>query len=296
MWEIWIAAGATALYFVQMEVLRRVSIAHGLAFSSFGRTVSFGALLFLGVFMGGLFGPVGAAGLGLACNVFIGGRAYQALRRSQRIRGLLARVSGPNPDAALALLEEEVEGLRGGRGGEKADYDHRARWVLSIAASVSRAGHPQRALDWTKRVEHGVLGRPLAAIHAQHEAVFRIAIGDREGARRAIARAGRPAIPPWEDALLALEALLEALEGDADAVLLRTNAPLDRGGPATTRVVWLAARAHAQAKVGAIEDARVTLRSIRSEGGDDFIRRLVTHNGPASRLAEALLAEGGAYR
>jgi hypothetical protein len=296
MWEIWIAAGATALYFVQMEILRRASAAHGLAWSSFARTASFGAVLFLGVFMAGLFGPIGAGALGLACNVFIGGRAYQVLRRSQRVRGLLERVRGPEADAALALLEREVEGLRGGRGGEKADYDHRARWVLSIAASVSRAGHPQRALDWTMRVEHGVLGRPLAAIHAQHEAVFRIAIGDREGARRAIARASRPAIAPWEDALLALEALLDALEGNPEAVLSRTSGPLEAEGAITSRVVWQAARAHAQAKLGAIEEARSTLRTIRSESGDEVIHRVAMQNGPASRLAEALLAEGGAYR
>lgn len=295
MWEIWIPAVATAAFFLQVEVFRRL---RGATFGR-GRIVGlalYGVVLFLGVATGGVFGPLGAAMFGIATNVFIGSRSLQVLRREQRVRGLLERVRGPDADEALALLEREVENLRGGHGGEKPNYEHRARWVLGIATQVYRAGHPERALEWTTKLELGIVGRPLAAMYAQHEAVFRIAIGDREGARRAVARAPRPAVAPWEEQLSALDALFEALEGDAEAALRRTNGALDAASPTVARSSWQVVRAHAQARLGATEEARTTLRAIRSESGEDAIRRIVTHDGPASRLAEMLIAEGGAYR
>ena len=295
MWEIWIAAGATALFALQMEVLGRLRVSHGLAWSRV-RGVGLGFLVFLTVYMAGMFGPGVAVALGLAFNVFFGGRSFQAIGRSVRVRRLLEEVNGPGAASALAALEHEVEGLRGGRGGEKSNYDHRARWVLTIAANVARAGHPERALEWTTRIERGVLGRPLATMHAQHEAAFRLATGDRAGARRAIERASRPAIEPWEDALLALEALLDALEGDAEAAVARTTGPLAANPPRLSRAMWQMARAHAQARLGATDEARDTLRALRNDEGDALLRRTVAHEGPASRLAESLLAEQGAYR
>jgi hypothetical protein len=133
-------------------------------------------------------------------------------------------------------------------------------------------------------------------MHAQHEAAFRIGTLDREGARRAIARAPRPAIAPWEDALLALEALLDALDGDAGAAAERASRALEVTPQGLSRATWQMARAHALAKLGAVEDARDTLRALRTEGGDALLRRVVAHAGPASRLAETLLSEQGAYR
>jgi hypothetical protein len=297
MWEIGIAAGSTALFFAQVAVVRRLRSSLGHGATPLGRVVLVGLAIFFGVFVfASPLGPLGAVAAGLMCNVLVGGRMFQGARRAMRVRRLLERLEGPNAEGALAALEHEVEGLRGGRGGEKPDYEHRARWVLTIASNVARAGHPKRALEWTTRIEAGVLGRPVAAMHAQHEAAFRIATGDREGARRAIARAPRPAIAPWEDALSALEALLEGLDGDAQAAIERATRAIEATPLGLSRATWQMARAHGQAKTGALEDARDTLRSLRSEGGEALLRRVVAHGGPASRVAEAMLAEGGAYR
>ena len=296
MWEIGIAAGSTALFFVQVAIVRRLSASQGLGRSATSRTAVLGVVIFIGVLMAASLGPLGAVAAGLGCNLLVGGRMFQATRRAFRVRRLLERVDGPAAERALAALEHEVEGLRGGRGGEKSSYEHRARWVLAIASNVARAGHPGRALEWTTRIEPEALGRPAAAMHAQHEAAFRIATGDRAGARGAIARAPRPAIAPWEDALLALEALLAALEGDAQDAVVRASAALETTPQGPSRATWQMARAHAQAKLGATEEARETLRALRSEGGDALLRRVVAHGGPASRAAEALLTEGGAYR
>ncbi|MGO8992019.1 MAG: hypothetical protein ACLQVI_01730 [Polyangiaceae bacterium] len=296
MWEIWIAVGSAALFFAQVAILMRLSAARGLEWTSWARSAFLGAMIFVAVLMTSAFGPMTALAAGLACNVFVGGRMFQATRRALRVRRLLKELAGPDATKALGALDHEIEGLRGGHGGEKSNYDHRARWVLSIAANVALAGHAQRALDWTRRLEPVALGRPVAAMHAQHEAAFRIAIGDRDGARQAIARAPRPAIAPWEDALEALEALLEALDGDAQAAVDRTAGALERAPAGPSRATWQMARAHGLAKRGAVEDAREVLRTMRSEGGDSLLRRIVAHAGPASRLAETILSEQGAYR
>ncbi len=181
----------------------------------------------------------------------------QQTRRAFRVTKLLERVSGPNADAALAALEHEVEGLRGGRGGEAADYEHRAKWVLAIASEVSprRSSRP-RARAWTtRRSSPEVLGPPATwPMHAQHEAAFRIATRDREGAfRKALARVPRPAIAPWEDALQALEALLDALVGEAQTAIDRAARVLEATPNGLSRATWQMARAHGLAKLGAAE-------------------------------------------
>jgi len=296
---IWIGAAAAALFFAQVAVIRRLSGARGggarVQFAAQWVAMAFGIFVTV-VSVGAVVGPLYAVGAGVLMNLLLGGRMVQQTRRAFRVTKLLERVSGPNAEAALAALEHEVEGLRGGRGGEKSDYEHRAKWVLAIASNVARAGHTARALEWTTRIESGVLGLPAAAMHAQHEAAFRIATGDRGGARKAVARVPRPAIAPWEDALLALEALLDALDGDAQAAIDRAAQVLEATPNGLSRATWQMARAHGLAKLGAADDARDALRTMRSEGGDDLVRRVMAHDGPASRLAETILTEQGAYR
>jgi hypothetical protein len=296
MWEIWVAAGAAALYLAQIAVFMRLGVGRGGGWSSLFRTVVAVLSMFIAVLLASPLGPFAAVLTGLTLNVFFGGRMLMSSRRDIRVRRLLGELKGPNPARALGGLEEEVDGLRGLRGGEKDDYDHRAQLVLGIAASVARAGHPEHALAWTTRIEPALLGRPVAAIHAQHEVAFRLGVADREGARRALAQAPRPAIAPWEDALQAMEALLDALEGDAQSAVDRATVALERAPEGAARATWQMARAHGLAKGGALEDAKGVLRAMRGEGGDDLLRRVVAHAGPASRLAEGMLVERGAYR
>jgi hypothetical protein len=296
MWAIAIAAGSAALFFAQVALLRRWL---GVSWTRSGTARStFGVFLF--VLMAAALGPLGALVVGVASNVFLGGRMLQQSRRALRVQRLLTRLRQPNddPSGVLAALEHEVEGIRGGRGGEKGTYEARARWVLAIAAAVAEAGHHARAVAWLGGLEPEVLGRYLAAMHAQYEAAFRLALGDREGARRAIARAPRPAMPPWEGAFQAFEGVLEALEGDAATSVERSTRALAETSPSAgaARVTWQMARAHALVRIGDVTEARETLESVRQEAGDRPLERVVAHDGPASRLAEAVLGERGAYR
>ena len=236
---------------------------------------------------------------GFAWNVFIGGWVFRATRRDLRVSKLLARLaqaSGEEARRALAALDYEVEGIRGDRGGDKVSYEERVQSVLTIAAHVAHAGHPERALEWTMQLEAGVVGPGAAAMHAASEAGFRIALGDRAGARRAIAPVPRPAIAPWEDLLLAREALLDALEGDGRAAAERAARALDDKPTSPARPIWMVVRAHGLARAGAMEDAREILLSMRTEEGESYLRRVASQAGPASLLAESLLNEHGAYR
>ncbi len=133
-------------------------------------------------------------------------------------------------------------------------------------------------------------------MHAQIEAALRIGMNERARAREALARADRPAPEPWEEALRAHEALLEALEGDAHAAAAQAAQRLEAPPKGHMKVIWQTVRAHALAKLGDTEEARRMLLAMRAEWGGAFVRRVATHAGPASQLAESVIADGGAYR
>jgi hypothetical protein len=101
----------------------------------------------------------------------------------------------------------------------------------------------------------------------------------------------RPAVPPlMERALVATEALLDALEGTRDDVDARTSTALQNESDPIVRMLWLATRAHALSRADRRDEARDTLREIHRTD-PRALERIVRAGGPASPLAEGLLAE-----
>ncbi len=90
--------------------------------------------------------------------------------------------------------------------------------------------------------------------------------------------------------------MLEALDGDPRVALVRADHALAAGPDRSARGTWELARAHALAKIGALEEARAALLSLRVAGGESVLHRVIAQDGPASRLAESLASEQGAYR
>jgi hypothetical protein len=290
-----IALGCTALYVALVLIFRRLGAAANLSLGESWRHVAIACLLCLGSLMAGLIGPEGALTVGLGLNVFLGVRFSIAVRRGLRLKGLAEGLVSKDPavaSAALEGLEKEIASILRMRG----EPDIRARWVLTIASTAIMAGHRERALAWTLRINPRRLSGEIRAMHAQIEAALRIGMNDLARAREALARADRPAPGPWEDALRAHEALLEALEGDAQAAASQAAQRLEARPTGHVKATWQTVRAHALAKLGDTEEARRMLLAIRAEWGDGVVRRVVAHAGPASQLAESVIADGGAYR
>jgi hypothetical protein len=251
----------------------------------------------LSLFAAGVCEPYGALGAvigGLAASAFFSYRLNQALRRWKRVTALIKDVTGPDSAkrlAGLSALEAEIQWMLA-----LGKYEQRALWVLGAASLAVAAGQYDRALAWTHQIDPSRLSRTVAAKHAELEAGLRILVRDREGARRALARAPRPAPGEWEESLLAIGALLEALDGDVRSADERASSALAKGPRAGIKRVWQTVRAHALVKLDSADAATALLHDIRAEHGVDALRRVIAHAGPASPLAERVLAEQGPYR
>jgi hypothetical protein len=192
--------------------------------------------------------------------------------------------------AALAAFRIEGEGRLNGYA-VWVQWTHRA---AIIAIATGRAEAARRWLDAVDPVRLDHDGRP---VHAARLAVTRIELGDRSGARQILARVARPAaVPATEQALAALEGLLEALDGDAATALAKADAALDGPLDPTIRATWRVVRAHALERAGAPAEAREVLLALRGEYGERVLRRIANHGGPASASAATLLASPTPYR
>jgi hypothetical protein len=254
---------------------------------------------FGGVIIGGhAFGLAAAAFSGLS---IVGTFAWTFRQRFGDTRKLqaLCEALGTDGDATtLRALEAELARHRERAEERTNGYHTWARWTLHAAARSSLAGHTAEALRWTDAIDPMRLRQALRGTYCQHVASFRIAAGDRAGARALLASTARPAEPTaMEEALQALEALIEALEGNAVAALGRADAALAvaaTDGP--VKMIWLATRAHALEANGSAAEARAVLHAIRANQGDELLRRIVRHRGPASAAAEGILASQAPYR
>jgi hypothetical protein len=257
---------------------------------------------FGGVMIGGhAFGVPGAAISGLLVDGVFAWTFHQSFGSTRKLQALceaLATKPAATSVATLAALEAELARHRERSEERTNGYDAWAGWTLHAGARASLAGHTADALRWTESIDPMRLRRNLRGTYTQHVASFRIATGDRAGARTLIASTSRPVEPVvMEEALQGLEALLEALEGDAIAALARADAALAvpaKKGP--VEAIWLATRAHALEASGAPGEARAALYAMRAEYGDDYLRRMVGHGGPASAAAAAVLASRAPYR
>jgi hypothetical protein len=241
----------------------------------------------------GVAGAVGMAALVLGVPVVT---TVRRMARDREIQRLCDALDGQDGQEALRKLEERLSQLRRELHRRRDGHAAWARWVLHVSRHAASGGRPVDALRLVLALDPDRLGA-LRATHAQYVASFHITLGDPRAARAALATAPRPAEPPSiEKALVAVEALLEALDGDAAAVLRRTHDALSNRDDAVVRVLWQTAHAHALAATGDTSEARALLASMRAEHGDTTLRRIVGHTGPASPIALALLAEERAYR
>jgi hypothetical protein len=236
-----------------------------------------------------------------ASLVVAGTSAYHRRRFAGWSRGLDALCVGLGKnadDASIAALEGRLERLRR----ETLGHDHGVvvwgRWTIHAAVHAARAGRGDAALRWLEALPLADLPPSLRAMQAQAMAALAIGEGNRALAREAVARVRRPAPSrEIEQGLVAVEGLLEALEGDAAAARQRAEDALATKLHPNVRLTWQATLAHALVALDDTPAARTLLASLRSaERGSSALRRIVRQSGPASTLAASLLSDDGPYR
>jgi hypothetical protein len=247
------------------------------------------ACAMFGVRSGAIAGATGAA-LGIAV----------ILSRAKRARAIIAALARADVPESHEAAAAELLALIGPPPRSARGYTAWSTIALFVAAAAARAGHTSLALRIAEGVDLQRLAPAPAAHRAQVLAAICIALRDRARARAELARVNRPAVPAlMERALVATEALLDALEGTRDDVEPRASASLQTERDPVVRVIWLAARAHALALADRRDEAREALRELQRTAPPDqpALERVVRAGGPASPLAESLLAEVAApYR
>ena len=274
------------------------------ALAPFARSISWGVPLTLFSFAMSLRAAIGAA----LITFFVGALATLVLdtptsaalgagvggllmmlsaRRSRHFRGVALLAWRVTQDAtrerAKAGLDSKLRHLaKSVPAAEYAELAHLASVPLTAIGEWAAAGEHLGAID-VDALEESERARTRQGI-----ATIKLQAGDLEGAQATIAAVPRPAEERVEAWLSALEAILLAVQGNAEAALeiADAQAPDDGALKATYDVV----RAHAFASMGKERKARRALEAVREIAGDEGLQRAIRPVGPATDLAREMLA------
>lgn len=264
--------------------------AWGVHFSMFSWGMAFRATLGAGLvaMLAGLVPLVAFSDLtsGIIGGVMGGGLMLLSARRLRHERGtalLVYRLVDPSTRArARALLIRRFTDLR------VAPVAH--------ARLASMAVGPLTALECWRDAElilDAVDATALDPInrgrHLQALATCRLERADFEATTEALERIERPAEPDVERWLRAMEALLLAIQGNADEALARCDAVDFTGDAGALAASYGIVRAHALACMGEEENAKATLREVVEVAGKPALQRAIRPVGPATDIARAML-------
>jgi len=227
--------------------------------------------------LSGLLG--GALGLLLLLN---------SARRLRQVRGLSILCqrlqeedARPTATAALGRLLDKV------RAGDPQRY---IALVLMATGPLTQAGMWGDARERLRSLDDAVLSEPQAVLRNQALATCELQFDDVDAAQRAIDRIRRPTESSIEVWLVAMEALLLAVRGEAERALAHLGGQDVEDNP-SLRASHRLVHAHVLAERGETEAAMDELRALQQEAGRAGLERVTLPSGPASPLAEQLLSE-----
>jgi pentatricopeptide repeat protein len=233
-----------------------------------------------GALTGAWFG-LGYVGVILAAMCGVGALGFHTYRyRTVRMfRVLAARLGDPDARAVAAQrLRAELDALREQPGEPYEEY------AVCAAAAFYDAGMLDDVEELLGPMRTDRLDEVHRAARACWLAACHIANGDAAGAREAIASTARPiSYPSWEEALCAMEALVDVLEGRPHDALARAA----HGEHGELSLWWKTVRAHALAASGDTEGARALLKQMMAEGV--IVDEIASGALPASLIARAAL-------
>ena len=227
--------------------------------------------------LSGLLG--GAVGLLLLLN---------SARRLRQVRGLSILCqrlqeedARPTATAALGRLLDKV------RAGDLQRY---IALVLMATGPLTQAGMWGEARERLRSLDDAELSEPQAVLRNQALATCELQFDDVDAAQRAIERIRRPTESSIEVWLVAMEALLMAVRGEAERALAHLGGQDVEDNP-SLRASHRLVHAHVLAERGETEAALDELRALQNEAGRAGLERVTLPSGPASPLAEQLLSE-----
>lgn len=210
-------------------------------------------------------------------------------RRMREIRGLSVlcqRLADPDDrQQALGALDRILKRAKG------RNAKRHAGLVLMATGPLTQATHWEAARRHLLSVDEGSLDEDQAVLRNQALATCQLQFDDPEAAKATIDKIPRPADPGIEVWLVAMEALVLAVTGHADAAAAKLAGQNTSDNPsldASHRLV----RAHILAAKGDDPGAHAELEAIHKAAGRAGVERVLRPAGPASGLAEAMLAAG----
>ena len=227
--------------------------------------------------LSGLLG--GALGLLLLLN---------SARRLRQVRGLSILCqrlqeedARPTATTALGRLLDKV------RAGDPHRY---IALVLMATGPLTQAGMWGEARERLRSLDDAELSEPQEVLRNQALATCELQFDDVDGAQRAIDRIRRPTESSIEVWLVAMEALLMAVRGEAERALAHLGGQDVEDNP-SLRASHRLVHAHVLAERGETQAALHELRALQQEAGRAGLERVTLPSGPASPLAEQLLSE-----
>jgi hypothetical protein len=221
----------------------------------------------------------GAAGLLLLLS---------SAQRSRHVRGLSVlcqRLQESDARAtAAAALDRLLERVR------RTNVQRHTALVLMATGPLTQAGMWAESRELLLGLDDATMAEAQAVLRNQALATCELQFGDVAAAQRAIDRIRRPTEHSVEIWLVAIEALLMAVRGQSAAALAHLGEQHTDDNP-SLRASHRLVHAHILAGRGDTEAALDALRSLKRETGREGLRRVLVPRGPASLLAEQLLAD-----
>lgn len=234
------------------------------------------------------FEPQVASLIGLGVGAMLTLLSARRLRHTRGTALLAYRLTQePTREEARKVLRKRFE--RYSRGSLSAT-DH-ARLAPVAVLPLSGLGSWDDALAILRGVDRSQLGHLDAARHGQALATCLMEQGHLEEAAEVIGELERPAASEIERWLVALEALLVAVQGGSEKALSLAREHDD--GEGALGASYAIVRAHAHACDGNERACQRELDKVLELAGPDALIRAVRPLGPASDVARSMMVERG---
>jgi len=226
-----------------------------------------------------------AGSIGGAVALFL---LLSSARRFRDVRGLSILCQRLQEEDARTTAARALDRLL--KRVRRRDEQRYVALVLMATGPLTQAGMWTEARERLQSLEEVELSEAQAVLRDQALATCELQFDDPEAAQRAIDRIERPAEPSIEVWLVAMEALLMAVQGKSEQALAHLGSQSSDDSP-SLRASHRLVRAHILAERGQTENALGELRSLQLEAGRAGLERVMLPRGPASPLAEQLLNE-----